>query len=463
MLKLKIILIVILICLSGVNSFAWFWEKDYLVNVNGEIIDIEDYEKRLMEFHRQISMRRNESKASGIDFRLALKEMIDDYLLYQEGMRLGMDKDPDYARKSKAYLEFQSIIRLRKEEVKDRVEVKEDEVRDYYEKNILKPAGEDQEPPAYDVLKNKIKNIIYKKKEKEREEQYLKELKNNAEIIIHENVLSSLSKKDVGGDTVVARVNSNTISASELQKEYGKAVVGKNSEETLEIIKKALEGLIGYILIKEDALNHNYPARDPDFGKMILQYNVSLMSAIVKKKIISPGVKITEKDCKDYYEKNKDEYREATRYKLGVIKVKDKEEAAALYRELKAGSDFNRLARLKSLKLKGKKDNSDWWSERELSPQVKDALSKMKEGELSDVIDEYHFFKILKLIDIQQGKIMGYSKVKKMIMSHLSRKRYELLLAEYLSILRENSSIDINEDRLEEFEENFKAKVSDGR
>ncbi len=475
--KIKLILAIILIFFAYGNSFAWFWEKEYLVKVNNEIIDLEDYQKRLEELHRQRSMNKSEKKPAKLDFRTALDEMIDDFLLYQEGLRLGLDKEPDFVRRSNAYLEFQSIIRLRKEEVKDKIEVSEEEVKEFYEKNYVKPVKEAKKenkkenkkkdkkedekkvitPPDYDKVKSKIRKRLYKKKEKERENQYLKQLKENAVIKIDKEVLASIGKKGKDRKKPVALINGKPVFVSDLEKEYGKAISGKNDEKAKKIREKALNGLIDYLLIKQDALNHNYPLEDPFFGKMITQYRISLMSAVLKRKIIYPRLKkVTEKDTKEYYKKNKEEYRGPGRFKLATIKVKTQKDAENLKKELEAGADFKRLARIKTLGMQGKRKNPSWWNENELTGPLKKEIEEMKEGDISGIIKAGSFYQIVKLLGIKKGTIISYSKTKRMIKTHLGRERYKSLLNEYLIRLRERSSIEVNEDSLNEFKKNFK-------
>ena len=442
---------------EGISS-AWFWENDYLAKVNQEVIDIEDFQKRLSELHRQRSMQRDKGRPSKIDLWAALTEMIDDFLLYQEGRQLGLDKDPEFLRRASSYLEFQSILRLRKEEIKDKIQVDEDEIRDYYEELNMKSKSGEKTAPEYERVKGKIRKKIYKKKERVREREYIDQLKKNAKIEIDSDVLSSIGDNKKKGNEKVASINGNPIFVSDLKKEYGKALMGKKEEEAKKIRKRALEGLIEYLLIKGNALAQNYSQKDPSFGKLIEQYRIRLMSVLFKRKIISPQVKITEEDLKEYYKKNRERYRAPSRYKLLIIKVKSEKDAANLYEELKAGADFSRLARSKENMIESK-NNPSWWNSRDLTLGIRQAVEKMKVGEISNIIKNPKSCQIVKLLDLEKGVIIDFRKLKKMIRTHLGREMYQSLLKDYLKKLKERSTIKIDEDVLKKFEKKLDMKV----
>ncbi len=451
MIRNLILSLVLMLLLVG-NANGWFWEKEYLARVNGEKIESDDFQRRLDELHRQRSMQRREGKTSGIDLTKALDDMIDDYLMCQEGVRLGLDQEEDFKRKSNSFLEFQSILRLRKEEIKNKVEVTEGEIREYYEKHY-QGAGKG-EKPHHDLKKveGKIRRAIYKTKEKEREKEYLNNLKKQAKIEIDTELIESLGRNRGDGEAVIARVNGRAVRERDLIRECGKSLVGKDEEEAGQIRKKALSSLLDYFLIKGDALDHNYSEKDPLFGTMIKQYRIILMASVFKRLVIASRVKISEDSMKEYYENNKDEFRGDTRVKLSIIKVADKDEAVSLWEELKAGANFNRLSRLNEQETMGKRrTRSAWLVLKRLSPQIKDAVEKIEVGEISNVIEFSHYFQIVKLVDREEGNLIEFSAVKSMIKKILGRKEYKLRLDEYLMKMRDCSSIRINKKLLNNF------------
>ena len=446
---------ILIFTLAGSAEGGWFWGKDYLAKINGNIIDLEDFQSRLDELHRKRSMQRHESMPTQIDLRKTLDDMINDYIFYLEGVRLGLDKEPEFIRRINSYLEFRSILRLRKEEVKDKVGVKEGEIKGFYEKQYRSLKSEGKTPPDYQKVKKKIRHKIYKKKEREREREYLNRLKEIAKIEIDYGLLGSAGQREKNINEAVALVDGKPITVRDLMKECGKSLIGKEEEEAKEIKRKALEGLIEYLLIKEDALNHNYPQKDPSFKKMIAQYRIILMAGLFGKLIISPQVKISEEDLEQYYDRNREKFREKGRVKLAIIKAKSRKQAISLFEELKAGADFNRLARLCS------KDNSKekwggpaWWSFENLPSKIKRAVKEMKPGDVSSVIEAPPYFQMVKLVSLEEG-IKEFSAVKGMIRTTLGRKRYRSLLNKYLLKMKKYLSIKVNEDLLE----NFKKKV----
>lgn len=447
--KYFLTLFLILILAGSVN--AWFWEREYLVKVNGEVIELEDFKRRLDELHRQRSMKTEKGNPDQIDFRKALDGMVDDYLMNQEGIRLGLDKEGEFISKTNSYLEFQSVLRLRKEAVKDKIRIKEDEIKEFYDNYYQRKEKGDKPPPDYQKVKKTIRKKIYKQKEGAREEEYLNQLKKKATIEINKDFLELSTKKEEDLGEVIARVNRSSITLRDLLKECGRALMGKEGEDAREIKKKVLGSLVDYCLIKNDALDRNYPKKDLSFGRMISQYRIILMVNLFKKLIIYPQIKISEEDLKEYYQNNREKFRKKGRVKLAIIKVKNKKEALNLSEELKAGADFNRLIRLKNQQQDMSGDGIAWWSFRNLPSPLRNALEKMKPGEFTGVIETPPYYQIVKMIGLEEGDQEEFLAVKGMIKRTLGRKKFQSLLDEYLLKMRDYSSIQINNKLFTDF------------
>ena len=109
-------------------------ESKILVKVNGTPITEEDLTFRLHGVHGQ-------RKATG-DQQKALDDVITEELLYQRGLKIGLDKDPGY-RAQIAKLEHQLAIAKRAEmtrrvyntQVAAKIEITHSDARNYYDKN----------------------------------------------------------------------------------------------------------------------------------------------------------------------------------------------------------------------------------------------------------------------------------------------------------------------------------------
>ena len=80
--------------------------------------------------------------------------------------------------------------------------------------------------------------------------------------------------------------------------------------------------------------------------------------------------------------------------------------------------------------------NPTWWYNRDLSEPIRSAVQWMKVGDISRVIKDRSFYKIVKLVDLKRGAIIGYPKVKGMIKTKLGREKFQSLLNKYLKMMR---------------------------
>jgi parvulin-like peptidyl-prolyl isomerase len=115
--------------LIGCASVA---QKDtVLALVDGDPITEGDMKYSLTVAHRKEDL----SSAGSMNISRYVNKLIDDRLLVHEARTAGMDQLPEIKQAIVAYLLRESVVRLHKEEIVDKVSITEDEMRDYYRKN----------------------------------------------------------------------------------------------------------------------------------------------------------------------------------------------------------------------------------------------------------------------------------------------------------------------------------------
>lgn len=106
-------------------------KKDVLAVVDDERITGEDIVYALQIEHR----REDLSSARKLDIKQYIQRIIDEKLLVQEALRMGMEDLPEVQSKVQAYLLRESVMKLYDEEIVRRVSVSEKEIRNNYRKN----------------------------------------------------------------------------------------------------------------------------------------------------------------------------------------------------------------------------------------------------------------------------------------------------------------------------------------
>lgn len=127
-----------------------------------------------------------------------VKELVNREAMYQEAVRQGKDKDPELNRLFDM-VKRQMIAELYiKRAVTDKVQVTEEEMKDYYEKNkgdfIIAP-----KPPAmrgvlvpYEDVREQIRSIVLQIKKKAAVDQYVDGLKSEMKIEVHQDVIDRM-------------------------------------------------------------------------------------------------------------------------------------------------------------------------------------------------------------------------------------------------------------------------------
>lgn len=151
----------------GCTLFSGFThDSSVIAVVNGYNIDIDAFQKRISAVHTRKPMVQPEERAGAIDIREIVENMINDRLMVQESYRVELDETPLLQKQVDSYITTSSVIRLRKEEVQDKINVTEEELREYFD-------------IYYEALK--VRQIVVKDRKKA--EEISKLLKNGADFI----------------------------------------------------------------------------------------------------------------------------------------------------------------------------------------------------------------------------------------------------------------------------------------
>ncbi|MFH1673455.1 MAG: peptidyl-prolyl cis-trans isomerase [Pseudomonadota bacterium] len=125
----RALLILISIIGLGCALYSVFPEGSSVVAIiNNDSIDTEAFQKKIRNIHKLKPM----GETSGINIQDVVENMINDRLIIQEAYRVKLDEDPLLQEKVNKYIKIRSVIRLRKEEVDDKISATEEELREYF-------------------------------------------------------------------------------------------------------------------------------------------------------------------------------------------------------------------------------------------------------------------------------------------------------------------------------------------
>ena len=440
-----------------------------LAEVNGEAINKDDLQRRIKAIHRNKPQIRPEKGAGGIEVLDIVEEIIDERLIIQDAYRVELDRSADFIKNIESFVTTQSIIRLRKEVVLDKINISDQDILDYfkehYEKDGPTPEG------MFEKVETRIKKKLRKEKEKELSDNFISELRKQADIWIDRDLINLLDpeKNYTGKKSVVASVNGDMIPLDDFLHDMKQAAQKRarmhsllENKEELEkmqndLKEKILNSLITYELIEQEALKHNY-ANDPLFMNMIKKRKEKLLINEFKAKIIYPLIIPTKNDLTQYYEDHIDDFKKGYEVWFKDMIFKTRKDAEKALKELKQGASFNFLAAQVSETWRPRQ-KAVWVNADSFSPAIRKELNRLKAGEISEVIADNRQYKIIKLKGKRGGEPIEFSGVVDRLKKIVGQKNFDKTLSKYLAELRDVSTIRINKNALKLIEEKYRQKL----
>ncbi|MDL1967392.1 MAG: peptidyl-prolyl cis-trans isomerase [Deltaproteobacteria bacterium] len=444
--------LIILVFVASINSGCFFHSvfhgnSSIIANVNGYNICLDELEEKLVAIHRIKQMTNLEGKAGVIDIDKVIEELINERLIIQEAYRVELDEDPFFKAKVNNYIISRSVIRLRQEEVQDKINVTEDEVYGYFRKHYEEKKSASDE--MFEKVKISIKKKLLKEKEQKRSNDYIAGLKNKATIWIDTELLYSRSpnQKDCDNNIIIARVNDASIHDCDFINEARKhrpKLRGNvlNKEKIKNVNSEILDSLIIYELVEQEALKRNC-LNDPLFKNDIEEYKGKLLLTLFKQKIILPRSIASEDESAEYYETHKDDFRKDYEVWFSEMVMQTLDSAESVLKELREGADFEFLTSKKSI-MPLRTGANVWIPLGLLSPDMRMAIIDLEIGGVSDIIQGSRKYKIIKLKGKRGGEYKKFSSVKDRIKRILGKRKFDNWLKEYIDKLRNVSQIDIN-------------------
>ncbi|MDD9149431.1 MULTISPECIES: peptidylprolyl isomerase [unclassified Sporolactobacillus] len=171
------------------------------------------------------------------------------------------------------------------------------------------------------------------------------------------------------------------------------------------------------------------------------QFKRNIKDSLMMTKAQQAGIKVTDKDLVDYYNKNK---ASLTQLKASHILVKDQKTAQSIVQQLKKGGDFAALAKKYSTDTgtNSKGGELGWFQASSMVSEFSTAALKLKVGEISSPVYSktdggYHIIKL-------EGKKDAYNQIKSEVKSaYLTSK--EKSQSEVMQTLIKNADVQVKD------------------
>ena len=287
----------------------------------------------------------------------------------------------------------------------------------------------------------------------------------------------------------VATVNGITISqvAYDWELQRAKQAYGRgmplSGEKLSEVKKQALENIIDRELLYQEsqkkgigmdaeAVNKQYESmksRFPSekvFEEEIKKMNLTpqtlkmqLERAIATQKFVEKeivkGIQVSEKEIKDYYDKNKAHMKQPEQVRASHILIKvdakadegQKKEARKkiemIEAKLKKGEDFSALAKEHSqCPSSNRGGDLNFFGRGQMVKPFETAAFSLKPGEVSGIVETQFGYHVIKQADRRPAMIVPYQDVKEQLERHLKQEKINKAIGEYVSQVKKGAKIE---------------------
>lgn len=249
--------------------------------------------------------------------------------------------------------------------------------------------------------------------------------------------------------SVIAEVNSGSITTGDFEREL------KNLPEYLKAMADTPQGrkeMLDTMVIRElilqqaskDGIDKGAEIEDKlqDLKKRLI------VESFLKKKV-EFETKVSDEDLKKFYEQNQDKFKAGEQIKASHILVKTEKEAKDIAAQLKAGGNFEELAKKNSADSSAAKGGDlGWFGKGSMVPAFEKAALALKEGQISDVVKSDFGFHIIKLTGKRPAGLRPFEEVKEQIKGAIMPTKQQEVFQKIKEELKKTAKITIKEDVL---------------
>ena len=160
---------------------------------------------------------------------------------------------------------------------------------------------------------------------------------------------------------------------------------------------------------------------------------------------VNAQVRVTEAEAESYYKANRKHYTAERRVRATQIVVRDRDRAEAILKRLKAGAEFDKVAREVSIGPEAANGGDLGFFEQGVMPEAIDRLVfSVPVGKLSGVVQSPYGFHIFKVLGREEGGGRKFAEARERVIADLRRLREAEAYERWLEGLKERASIVVN-------------------
>ena len=286
---------------------------------------------------------------------------------------------------------------------------------------------------------------------------------------------------------VLARVNGQDVTRTDFDRLVKNMEAGRGpipAERRDEVLRAALDQLITYTVMKQEAASRKMPVTEADVDAQVAEmrkqfpseaeFNKALaarsttveqlkadarVDMVINKMMeaeVAQAVAATEVDAKDFYDKNPDKFKqpESVRASHILIKLEAKDDDATkkaarakidgLLKRARAGEDFAALAKANSADGSASQGGDLGFFQRgRMVPAFDQAAFALKPGEISDVVTSEFGYHIIKLTEKKDSSMVPFEEVKPRVVEYLTNDKKQKRVDSFIDEAKKRAKIEV--------------------
>ncbi len=210
--------------------------------------------------------------------------------------------------------------------------------------------------------------------------------------------------------------------------------------------RQYLEGMIKEELLIQRANDKNID-QIPEVRQRLEEVRREVLLIAAVNYVQENEIRVSDRELREYYENNKDRFKEPLSVRVSHILMRREEEAEEVLSRIRQGASFERMAKEHSIDSLTVMEGGDMgYIERgEMTPDFEEAVFSMERvGEISDVIKSPFGYHIIKLTGRKRRSEEGFDENREYIKQRLKEQKFNDLLERY----RREYNVRINHDVL---------------
>lgn len=187
----------------------------------------------------------------------------------------------------------------------------------------------------------------------------------------------------------------------------------------------------------------------PEFKNELKEFVDGILLYHIEQKMVWDKVNLSEEKLKEYYEKNKEEYRFPDRVRFSEIWVTSESLAKDIYSKLKNGALFDSLAEKYTERPGMKEKKGDWGLVSSSENEIAWKAWNMKVNEISEPIKFQGGYSIIKVTGKEPSRVKTFEEAFSEVASAVQEQELKRLEKEWVESLKKKYKVVINEKALE--------------